>query len=131
MVVIGTEDRETRPDVQTYETQVYTAGGPALRSVTNSTGSSVTTSLHGTNIEVGSFSDPGGVIVAGTSITNVSTSGNVGTLAMTGDVTITASAGTVTITASTVTINGVDFSNHTHTVPAGTDSGGGVTGVPQ
>ena len=131
MVVVGTEDRATRPALLDRETQIYTAGGPAFRATTTPTGSATSTQILGDSINVGSFSDPGTVALAGNSVTAISTSGNVALQSVNDDVTIVASAGTVTITASTVTINGVDFSAHTHTVPPGTDSGGGVTGVPQ
>ena len=140
LVVLGVEDRDTRPTLLPGEVQIYTALGPVLRAVTAGTSQAVdvagdaiqigqvaetaTAGLHGRSVE----------IRGGTGINILSLAGgNIGILSIGGNVTIqgtnVAINGNVTITGTTI-INGTNFDTHTHAVPAGTDSAGGVTGVP-
>ena len=98
LVVTGTEDRNTRPALLPYETQVYTAGGPVLRAITNAAGDALSSALVGKTVAVGDINITTTVIISGENVTISTYPG----------------AGTVAISGATVTINGLNFSTHTH-----------------
>jgi len=142
LVVLGVEDRNTRPTLLPGEVQIYTALGPVLRAITAGTTQAVEVAgdvlqigqTEGTNtakLEARSIQ-----IKSGTGTLNLLSvdGGNIGIFTIGGNVTVSgtdiALNGNVTLTGSNIIINGTNFDTHTHAVPAGTDSAGGVTGVP-
>jgi phage baseplate assembly protein V len=141
LVVLGVEDRDTRPTLLPGEVQIYTALGPVLRAVT--AGTFQTVLISGDVLEVGTVAETSTAkleansvqIQSGTGTLSLLSlaGGNIGILSIGGNVTIqgtnVAINGNVTVTGTTI-INGTNFDTHTHAVPAGTDSAGGVTGAP-
>ena len=114
LVVLGVEDRTTRPTLLPGEVQIYTAGGPVLRAYLLSAAQVVT--LSGDQIEIGHASETATAKINAVDITVEGT-----TVAVNGN---------VTIQGSTIILNGINFDTHTHAVPGGGSYAGGVTGVP-
>jgi len=121
LVAIGVQDRTTRPVLAAGDVALYNATRVFLRFV------DVNDEVGLTAASVDVAADAGNVEISATDTVAI-LSEDVVALAS-GNVTVIAT-GTVAITGATVTINGVNFSTHTHTIPAGTDAAGGVSGVP-
>ena len=110
MVAIGVEDRQTRrKNLAEGETYLYGAANDESRVGINSTG---------------------GGVVSGVATLVESTGGNVSILAASGQ-SVILEAAVLNIDAPSVQINGVEFVGHQHTIPPGTDTPGGISGVPQ
>ena len=148
LVVIGVEDRDTRPTLLPGEVQIYTAVGPVLRAITLGTAQIV--SISGDQIEIGNTSATTTAKFQGVTAQLISGTGGASVVAVGGNLSLAAAGGdalvsgtgvtiagttiaingAVTITGSTIILNGTNFDTHTHAIPAGTDSAGGVSGVP-
>jgi len=120
MVVIGVEDRETRLDVA--KGAAYLHGQVADRYVGVTESGAV--QANGETVAVTSQSGTVVVQSAGGQLQLLNLDGNGAILVGVGDVTVQSTTN-VNITAPTVTINGVNFSAHTHDDPVS-----GVTGPP-
>lgn len=143
MVAIGVEDRETRrKNLAEGETFLYGAANADTRIGIDQTGaalvSGVSSRVESTNgtVTIQSVGAPLSLFQFDGENLNIVTANTGGTG---GDIVIGAFNGatvqlqgtSIEITAPSVLVNGVEFVGHTHTIPPGTDSGGGVTGVPQ
>ena len=129
LVVLGVEDRDTRPTLLAGEVQVYTSTGPVLRAILDGAGDH-SVGVLGNVVNLGTGTQTAAVNISGAAVVVFAGSTGATMFADGGPVSVVSSGGSVTITGTTVVINGTNFDTHTHAVPAGTDSSGGVTGPP-
>lgn len=143
MVAIGVEDRETRrKNLAEGETFLYGAANADTRIGIDQSGDVIATGqaakmastagalqLESVGGDVNLLNFDGNTIRLLT-FSQTGTGGNIAIAAGSGG-NLNLSGTVLNITAPSVLVNGVEFVGHTHTIPPGTDSGGGVTGVPQ